>query len=413
MMDGFEEFLTTIPAMIGSKEGAINPPVSLSASYSYGSSQRAEDIFSGEVMAPVYARVGNPTTAKLESLLTYMDGGIGAIATSSGMAAITMAILSVCQSGDEVIAVWGLFGGSYALLTETLPRYGITTHFFDVDDLITIEAGVTDKTKMIFCESVGNPNMKLPDLRALGELASRKGVVFAVDNTVTPLAVKPLALGADMAVYSTTKIMTGNASALGGAVVFRALEAEDRLMGRCQFLKPFYQKVGSKALVMGARKRVLRDFGMSANAMASYLTINGLETLALRTLRITQSCEILAKTLWDAGVNVRHPSLPHHEHYDRYQHDFTQGCGPLVTIDAGTKERAFAFLDRLKHPLLTANIGDSRTLALHMASTIYRDFDQSSRLALGVSDGLIRLSVGLENPSILAEDMIQSWSQIV
>jgi len=405
-MNRFEEYTTQFVQQVGKKEGAVSPVIINSASFGYGDSETGEGIFDGSVKKPLYSRIGNPTSAQLEQILASMDGGIGAVAASSGMGATAMATLSLLKSGDEILSVGGLFGGTYSYFSETLTRFGITTKFFDVDELEAIEAAITDKTKILFLESVGNPNMRLPDIKAIADIANRYGVVLMVDNTITPLSVKPIALGADIIVYSTTKIITGNASALGGAVVFRAIkEGDDKFKGeRYAEVHPFIKKMGAMALIGNAKKRALRDFGMSANGFGSYLTMLGLETLPLRMDRVVSSVEKIAKELDASGFVINHPVLPSHPHHERYVNQFSQGCGTLFTIDMGSKEAAFAFLNRSKLITITANIGDSRTLGLHMASTIYRDFDESVREFLGITAGLIRISIGLENPDDIIND---------
>jgi len=410
-MENFEEYSTYFVQEIGSKEGAVSPVIAQSASFGYGDSQTGEGIFNGSVKKPLYSRVGNPTGAKLESILAKMDDGIGAVCTSSGMAATTLAVMSIVSAGDEIISIGGLFGGTYALFSETLTRFGVSTRFFDVDELKEIEAAITDKTKIIYLESVGNPNMRLPDIKAISQIASEHGVVLIVDNTITPMSVKPLLLGADIAVYSTTKIISGNASVLGGAAVFRAInvDGEDKFKGeRYKDIHKFIDKMGAMALIPNAKKRAMRDFGMSASAFSSYLTMLGMETLPLRMDRVVNSVEKVAKALNKEGFNVNHPCLPAHPHHERYLKDFATGCGTLLTIDMGSKEAAFAFLDRCKLPIITANIGDSRTLCLHMASTIYSDFSDEEKNFLGITDGLIRVSIGLENPQDIINDFIQA-----
>lgn len=409
-MNRFEKFTTQLVQQTGKKEGPVSPVMINSASFGYGSSETGEGIFDGSIKKPLYARVGNPTSAQLEQILASMDGGVGAIAASSGMGATAMATLSLLKAGDEIISIGGLFGGTYSYFTETLTRFGITTKFFDVDELEAIEEAVNTATKIIFLESVGNPNMRLPDIKAIAQIADRSGVVLMVDNTITPLSIAPLSLGADIVVYSTTKIITGNASSLGGAVVFRPIaEGEDKFKtDRYRDIHPFIKKMGSMALIAVAKKRALRDFGMSANGFGSYLTMLGLETLPLRMDRIVTSVETIAKALSERGFVINHPSLPHHPHHERYRTHFANGCGTLLTIDLGTKERAFEFLNRSKLITITANIGDSRTLGLHMGSTIYRDFDEATLEFLGITPGLVRISVGLENAEAIIEDFTSS-----
>lgn len=409
-MNNFEENCTQFVQSVGNKEGAISPSIVSSAAFGYGDAETAEGIFNGSVKKPLYSRMGNPTTTKLETIIAQMDGGIGAVATSSGMGATTLATISLLAAGDEVISIGGLFGGTYSLFNETLKRFGISTSFFDVDELESIQNTITEKTKIIFLESVGNPNMRLPDIKKIAQIANSAGVALIVDNTITPLSISPLKLGADIVVYSTTKIISGSASALGGCVVFRAInDGKDKFKtSKYAFLEKFIDKVGKVALIPNAKKRALRDFGMSANAQASYQTMLGLETLPLRLNRIVESVETVAKELDKQGLNINHPSLPSHPHHYRYKKDFQNGCGTLMTIDMGTKEQAYEFINKTKIATITANIGDSRTLALHMASTIYSDFDSETRKFLGITDGLIRISIGLENPQDIIQDFLNA-----
>jgi O-acetylhomoserine (thiol)-lyase len=413
-MKSYEDFCTKFVQSVGAKEGAISPVVANSASFGYGTPETAEGIFDGSIKKPLYSRMGNPTTAKLESIMTDMDGGIGAVATSSGMGAIALTTMSLLNVGDEIISIGGLFGGTYSFFSETLTRFGINTHFFDVDELEAIQNAISDNTKIIFLESVGNPNMRLPDIKSIAQIANRAGVALIVDNTITPISIAPLSLGADIVVYSTTKVISGNASALGGCAVFRAVsEEEDKFKTpRYKELHKFIKRAGKMALIPNAKKRALRDFGMSAHAQASYQTLLGLETLPLRMERIVSSVESIVKELDNNGVTVNHPSLPSHPHHNRYQSDFSKGCGTFFTLDLKSKAKAYAFLNKTKLATLTANIGDSRTLALHMASTIYRDFNANTKKLLGITDGLIRVSIGLENPQDIIEDFLQAYKNL-
>jgi O-acetylhomoserine (thiol)-lyase len=409
-MNHFEEYCTKFVQEVGSKEGAISPAIISSASFAYGTPEIGEGIFDGSIKKPLYSRMGNPTTGKLEGILANMDGGIGAVATSSGMGATALATLSLLSTGDEIVSIGGLFGGTYSYFEETLSRFGIKTHFFDVEEFEKIINAINKNTKIIFIESVGNPNMRLPDIKRIASIANTAGVALIVDNTTTPMSILPLALGADIVVYSTTKIISGNASALGGCAVFRAInDGEDKFKSpRYSFLAKFIKGAGAMALIPNAKKRAMRDFGMSANAHASYQTMLGLETLPLRMERIINSVATVAKELYANGLKINHPSLPLHPHHEIYLSDFKGGCGSLLTIDMGTKEKAFEFLNKTKIATITANIGDSRTLALHMASTIYRDFDEKTREFLGITDGLIRVSIGLENPQDIINDFLNA-----
>ncbi|MBD3789650.1 MAG: O-acetylhomoserine aminocarboxypropyltransferase/cysteine synthase [Campylobacterales bacterium] len=416
-MKDFNYFNTLLVQNVGSKTGAISPAIIPSAAYGYEDSQEAEGIFSGDVNKPLYARVGNPTNTKLESVVAKMEGGIGALATASGMGALAMICTAFLRAGDEILCIGGFFGGTYTLVNETLKRFGISNTFCGVDDFEHIETKLRTGVKLVMMESVGNPSLRLPDMKRITDLCNRYETILVVDNTATPLLVQPLEIGADIVVHSSTKNMSGHSGALGGIAVFRAVKEEnDKLLTpKYEDIHKFVHKMGEKAFVPICKKRAIRDMGMTANAFGSYLTLLGLETLSLRVERVNKSVAKVAKILDEklpSTITVNHPSLPKSEDYARYQLDYAEGCGPLLTLDCGTKERAFALLDRLKLVILTANIGDNRTLALHMGSTIYRDFDEETRLFLGVTQGLIRVSVGLEDPQVIAEDFLQAAREL-
>lgn len=409
----FDYFNTLLVHSVGSKVGPIAPSVIPSAAFGYQDAQEAERIFAAEVNKPLYARVGNPTNAKLEGIVAKMEGGLGAIATSSGMGAISMVCTAFLNAGDEILCIGGFFGGTYSLVNETLARFGVTNTFCEVDDFKHIEGVLKRGIKMVIFESVGNPSLTLPDVQRIIDLCNRYETVVMIDNTATPLLLRPLTMGADVVVHSSTKNMSGHSAALGGVAVFRAVKEEgDKLLNeKYKDLHKIVNKMGKKAFIPICKKRAIRDFGMTANAFGSFMTMVGLETLSLRVERINQNVEAVSAILDEKlpeGVSVNHPSLSSSPDNARYKADFSQGCGPLLTIDCGTKERAFAFLNKLNLVILTANIGDNRTLALHMTSTIYSDFNDDARKFLGVHEGLIRVSIGLEDPKSIAEDFLQA-----
>ena len=413
MQTDFDRFNTLLVHEVGEKVGAIAPTVVPSAAYGYADSAEAAGIFAGEIGKPLYARVGNPTNAKLERIVAKMEGGFGAIATASGMGAIAMVATALLEAGDEVLCIGGFFGGTYTLMNETLKRFGVKSDFCGVDDFEYIENRLRSGVKMALMESVGNPSLRLPDLRRIAELCRKYATLLVVDNTATPLLLRPLEAGADIVVHSSTKNMSGHSAALGGIAVFRAVKETDEKLLDAKYasLHPFVKKAGANAFVPICKKRAIRDMGMTANAFGSFLTMLGLETLSLRVARVNASVARVAAILDEKlpeDITLNHPSLPQSEDYARYQLDFPDGCGPLLTLDCGTPERAFALLDNLNMAIQTANIGDNRTLALHMQSTIYRDFTPEARAFLGVTDGLIRVSVGLEDPEAIAEDFLQA-----
>ncbi len=409
----FNYFNTLLVQSVGSKVGPIAPTITPSAAYGYENAEQAEGIFAGEVNLPLYARVGNPTNAKLESIVAKMEGGFGAIATSSGMGAISMVCTAFLSAGDELLCIGGFFGGTYSLVNETLARFGVKNSFCEVDDFVHIENTLKRGIKMVLFESVGNPSLTLPDVQRIIDLCNQYETLVMIDNTATPLLLRPLEMGADISVHSSTKNMSGHSAALGGIAVFREVKEEGEKLFNAKYadVHKIVKKMGKKAFIPICKKRAIRDFGMTANAFGSFMTMIGLETLSLRVERINKSVETVAALLHEKfpeGVSVNHPSLPSSLDHARYKVDFSQGCGPLLTINCGTKERAFAFLNKLKMVILTANIGDNRTLALHMTSTIYSDFNEEARKFLGVHEGLIRVSIGLEDPVAIVEDFLQA-----
>ncbi len=417
MKKDFNYYNTLLVQSVGSKVGPVAPTITTSAAFGYESAEIAEGIFAGEVNSPLYARVGNPTNAKLEAVVTKMEGGYGAIATSSGMGAISMVTTAFLKSGDEVLCIGGFFGGTYTLITETMQRFGVTNSFCEVDDMKHIESKLRSGVKMVLMESVGNPSLRLPDIKMIADMCNVYETLLLVDNTATPLLVRPLELGADIVVHSSTKNMSGHSAALGGVAVFRTVkEKEEKLLHKKYAdIHMIVKKMGKKAFIPICKKRAIRDMGMTANAFGSFLTLLGLETLSLRIERVNNSVAKVAKILnkgLPEGLSVNHPSLKNSPDHKMYAHDFKNGCGPLLTLDCGTKERAFSLLNKLELVTQTANIGDNRTLALHMNSTIYSDFDESTQKFLGVTEGMIRVSIGLEDPTVIAEDFLQASSAV-
>ncbi len=416
-MTDFDYYNTLLVQSIGNKVGSTAPIITPSASYGYEDSKQAQDIFSGSKNLPLYARVGNPTNAKLESVVTKIENGFGAIATSSGMGALSMVLTSILSADDEILCIGGFFGGTYTLVNETMKRFGIQNSFCEIDDCEYIESKLKSGVKMVLMESVGNPSLRLPDIQKISSLCSKYETLLIVDNTSTPLLIRPLELGADIVIHSSTKNMSGHSAALGGIAVFREVSKEkDKLLNqKYKDLHNFVQKMEKKAFIGICKKRGLRDMGMSANAFGSFLTLLGLETLSLRMERVNSNVAVIVKILNEQltnNISVKHPSLPKDKDHEQYKVNFSQGCGPIFTIDCQTRERAFKFLDNLNLATLTANIGDNRTLALHMASTIYSDFDNATRRFLGVSDGLIRVSVGLESPKAIAKDFLNAANNL-
>jgi len=411
-MKDYNYFNTLLVQNVGSKVRAIAPTITSSAAFGYESAEEAEGIFTGQVANPLYARVGNPTTTKLEGIVAKMEGGLASVATSSGMGALAMVMTAYLKSDDEVLCIGGFFGGTYTLVNETMKRFGVKSSFCGIDDFEQIEETLKRGIHMVLIETVGNPSLELPDLPKIINLCNKYKTLLVVDNTVTPLTLRPLEMGADIVIHSTTKAMSGHSAALGGIAVFRAVKEQDKLLHeKYTHLHPIINKMGKKAMIAIAKKRAMRDMGMSPNAHGSFLTMLGLETLTLRVQRVNESIPKVVKVLEEGlpkNMKVSHPSLTSNPYHERYINDYNSSTGPIITIECGDKENAFKLLNNLKLVTQTANIGDNRTLALHMASTIYRDFNKETQRYLGVTDGLIRISIGLEDPTLIAEDFLQA-----
>lgn len=415
-MKDYNYYSTLLVQSVGSKVRAISPTITSSAAYGYENAEEAEGIFKGEIANPLYARVGNPTTAKLEGIVAKMESGLGSIATSSGMGAMAMVMTAYLQCEDEVLCIGGFFGGTYTLVNETMKRFGIKSTFCGIEEFDTIEKTLQKGIHMVLIETVGNPSLELPDLPKIIELCNRYNTLIVVDNTVTPLSCRPLELGADIVVHSTTKAMSGHSAALGCIAVFRTVKEDDKLNdSKYSHLHPIVKKMAKKAMIAIAKKRAMRDIGMTANAHASFLTMLGLETLALRLQRVNDSIPKLVQILEDElpkDIKVSHPSISTNKFHERYNQKFNGACGPIITLECTDKDKAFKLLNNLELVTQTANIGDNRTLALHMASTIYREFDKKTQQYLGVTEGLIRVSVGLEDPKKIAEDFLQASNKL-
>ena len=312
----FEALQTMMVHATAQRVRAIAPVVTPSAAFGYSDAQEAEAIFSGEAQLPLYARVGNPTNAKLESALATMEGGVGAIATASGMGALAMVLTALLEAGDEVLCIGGFFGGTFTLVKETFARFGIKSSFCETEDFDTIESKLQAGIKLVLLESVGNPSLTLPDLPRIFALCKRYKTLSLIDNTATPILIGPLELGADFVMYSTTKNIAGFAGPLGGAVIFRAInEADDTLLdAKYAALHKFVKKAGKKAFMPILKKRALRDMGMTASALSSYITLLGLETLPLRVARVNQTVEKVVAKLNEKlpqDIRVNHPSFAH------------------------------------------------------------------------------------------------------
>lgn len=370
----------------------------------------------------IYSRIMNPTTDAFEARINALEGGAGAVAAASGSAAITYAIMNIARQGDHVVAAATLYGGTYNLLAHTLPDYGITTAFVDPDEKGAFEKAIQPNTKLIYIESMGNPNSSLVDIEQIAELAHQNGIPLVVDNTfATPYLLRPIEHGADIVVHSATKFIGGHGTAIGGVVV-DAGHFDWKASGKFAHLVDpdpsyhgvsFWEAAGNAAYITRLRTVLLRDTGATLAPMHSFYFLQGLETLPLRMERHTENALKAVDFLkhHPKVERVNHPSLEESGYralYDRY---FPRGGGSIFTFEVkGGAEAAMRFADHLELFSLLANVADVKSLVIHPASTTHSQMTEAELEASGIRPGTIRLSIGTEHADDILEDLEQALS---
>jgi len=400
-------------------------PIYQTTSYTFDNTQHGADLFDLKVPGNIYTRIMNPTTDVLEQRVAAMEGGIAGLAVASGMAAITYAIQCICSTGDNILSTSQLYGGTYNLFAHALPRQGIETRMISHDDFDGFENAIDDKTKLIFCESIGNPAGNIVDIEKLSKIARCHGIPLIVDNTVaTPFLCRPFELGADIVVHSLTKYIGGHGTSIGGMIVDSG--KFDWVANKARFPvlnepDPAYHGVvytealGPAAYIGRCRVAPLRNTGAAISPMNSFQILQGLETLGLRMERHCENAEILAYYLQKhPKVNwVNYATLPDSPYYEVCQ-KVTQGKASGIVsfginggIEAGTQ-----FIDALDMILRLVNIGDAKSLACHPASTTHRQLNEEELMKAGVSSDLIRISVGIENIEDIIADVSQALDKV-
>ena len=393
-------------------------PIYQTSSYVFDSSAHAARLFALEEEGNIYTRLMNPTTDVLEKRLAGMDGGVGALVVSSGTSAILLAILNLARAGDNIVSTCFLYGGTYNLFNNTLPRMGIKVTFVDSSDPARVAAAIDEKTKAVFSETIGNPKNNVDDFAALAKIAHDHGLPFIVDNTVaTPVLFRPIEHGADIVCYSLTKFIGGHGTSLGGAVVDSG--NFDWSSGRFpEFTTPdpsyhglvYHQALGRQAYIVKMRVTLLRDLGPCISPFNSFLLLQGLETLHVRMPRHCDNALQLARFLEKHPLVqwVNYPGLPNHPDHERALRYLPAGQGGILGfgIKGGTEAGA-RFIDAVKLASHLANIGDAKTLVIHPASTTHQQLSPEQQLAAGVSPDFIRVSVGIED----IEDIIADFDQ--
>jgi O-succinylhomoserine sulfhydrylase len=366
--------------------GETTEALFLTSGFVYDSAEQAEQTFLGEVEHFQYSRFGNPTVQMLEGRLALLEGAEACRATATGMAAVSSALLSHLKTGDRVVASRALFGSCYWIVANLLPRYGIETVFVDGADLAGWAQALATPTQLVLLETPSNPMLEIVDLQAVADLAHASGAIVVVDNVfATPLLQKPLELGADVVVYSCTKHIDGQGRVLGGAVL------------------------GSKTWIEEVLQPFTRNTGPALSPFNAWLLLKGLETLTLRVDASCRSAEQVARVLeaHPKVARVFYPTLESHPQRDLARSQMTAG-GTLVTFDLGGKEAAFRFLNALELIAISNNLGDSKSLITHPATTTHMRVGAEERAKLGITDGVVRLSIGLEDPADLIDDLTQA-----
>ena len=405
---------------------AVAVPIHQTTSFSFDNAQHGADLFDLKVAGNIYSRMMNPTCAVLEQRVAALEGGIGALAVASGMAAITYAIQTIAEAGDNLVSISELYGGTYNLLAHTLPRQGIETRFADKDDFAGIEALIDDRTKLLYCESIGNPSGSVVDIKRLADIAHAAGIPLVVDNTVaTPFLWRPIEQGADIVVHSATKYMGGHGTTMGGVIVdsgtfpwadqpkrFALLNEPDVSYHGVSYTRD----VGEAAFITRARVVPLRNMGAVLSAQAAWNLLQGLETLALRIERVCENTQKIAEYLQQhPRVSwVNYAGLPNHKDHALAQKYMKGKASGILSFGIeGGREAGARFYDALALILRLVNIGDAKSCAAIPASTTHRQLNDDELKAAGVSADMVRLSIGIEHVDDLMADIDQALEKSV
>ena len=392
-------------------------PIYQTTSFVFEDTQEGAELFALQKAGNIYTRITNPTTSAFEERIAALEGGVGALATASGMAALTYTILGLAHAGDHVVAASTIYGGTFNLLKETLPRYGITTTFVDIDNLEEVEAAIKDNTKLVLIETLGNPVINIPDIEKIAEIAHKHQIPLIADNTfATPYLINVFSHGVDIAVHSATKFIGGHGTTIGGVIVdsgkfdwaasgkFPQLVEEDPSYHNISYTRD----VGAAAFIVAARVQLLRDMGAALSPFNSFLLLQGLETLSLRVERHVQNAEKIVDFLVNHPKveKVNYPKLPESPYHALAEKYLPKGVGSIFTFHVkGGEAEARKVIDSLEIFSNLANVADAKSLVVHPATTTHAQLSDSDLEAAGVTKNQIRLSIGLENVDDLIEDL--------
>ena len=401
--------------------GARAVPIYQTTSYVFQDSEHAAALFNLERAGHIYTRISNPTTAVLEERLAALEGGVGAICTASGMAAMHLAIATLLNAGDHIVASASLYGGTINLLAHTLPRFGIATTFVKPRDLDAFRSAITPRTRLLIGETIGNPGLEVLDVPRVAEIAHGAGIPLLIDNTfATPYLSRPIEHGADIVMHSATKWLGGHGIAIGGAIVDGG-RFDWRASGKFPVLTEPYagyhgivfdEQFGSAAFIMRARTEGLRDFGACLSPTNAFQLLQGIETLAVRMDRHMQNTYTVLDFLKanKAVEWVLHPSLESHLDHDLAKQLLPHGAGSIVSFGIkGGRAAGRKFIESLRLISHLANVGDAKTLVIHPASTTHQQMDAAQLAAAGIGEELVRLSIGIESAQDIVDDLGQAF----
>ena len=402
---------------------AVAVPIHQTTSFSFDSAQHAADLFDLKVEGNIYSRITNPTCAVLEQRIAALEGGIAGLAVASGMAAITYTIQTIAEAGDNIVSISELYGGTYNLFAHTLPRQGIEVRFADKDDFDGIEALIDERTKAVFCESVGNPSGSVVDIAKLAEVAHRHGVPVIVDNTVaTPFLWRPIEHGADIVIHSATKYIGGHGTTIGGVIVDSGKFPWAEHAQRFPLLNEpdvsyhgvsYTRDVGEAAFIARARVVPLRNMGAALSAQAAWNLLQGLETLSLRIERVCSNTRQVAEFLQDhSAVSwVQYAGLSEHKDHHLAQRYMNGHASGILSFGIkGGREAGARFYDALSMILRLVNIGDAKTCSSIPALTTHRQLNDEELANAGVTADMVRLSIGIEHIDDIIADLEQALS---
>ena len=397
--------------------GSRAVPIYQTTSYVFRDVEHAANLFALKESGNIYTRIMNPTTDVLEKRIAILEGGVGALAVASGSAATTYAIQNIAGVGDEIIAASTLYGGTYNLFKTTLPKFGIVTRFVDPNDLTNFEKAINEKTKAIFIESIGNPDINLIDIEKLSKIAHSNGLPLIVDNTfASPFLFRPFEHGADIVVHSATKFIGGHGTTIGGLIVDSGLfdwAASGRFPGLTEPDESYHgiryaSDVGAAAYITKARVQLLRDTGACISPFNAFLLLQGLETLSLRVERhVANTLKVVNYLANHEAVSwVKYPGLESSQYFDLATRYFPKGVGSVFTFGIiGGTEAGKVFIENLKLFSLLANVADAKSLVIHPASTTHAQLSEEDLVKAGVTPDLIRISIGIENSDDILEDL--------